>query len=114
MTGDMRWRPALLPSCQMGGPHTSLPSACLLVRPSLPAAVSEQAATRRYASKNPGAEGSPEADAEASKDGEFGFVTLDRTHTLKSFNAYADWVKRTHFGAAHGTVCLFRSLHSSI
>lgn len=28
---------------------------------------------------------------------EFGFVTLDRTHTLKSFASYADWVKALHF-----------------
>lgn len=28
---------------------------------------------------------------------EFGFVTVDRTHTLRSFAAYADWVKALHF-----------------
>jgi hypothetical protein len=28
---------------------------------------------------------------------EFGFVTMDRTHTLRSFAAYADWVKALHF-----------------
>ena len=31
-------------------------------------------------------------------DGEFGFVTLDRTHTLTSFEAYAKWAKALHFG----------------
>ncbi|DBA81611.1 TPA: hypothetical protein ACH3X1_007371 [Trebouxia sp. C0004] len=30
--------------------------------------------------------------------GEFGFHTLDRTHTLKSFASSADWVKSLHFG----------------
>lgn len=29
--------------------------------------------------------------------GEFGFVTLDKKHTLRSFAAYADWVKSVHF-----------------
>lgn len=31
-------------------------------------------------------------------EGEFGFVTLDRTHTLSSFEAYAHWAKGLHFG----------------
>lgn len=31
-------------------------------------------------------------------DGEFGFVTLDRTHTMTSFEAYAKWAKALHFG----------------
>jgi hypothetical protein len=31
--------------------------------------------------------------------GEFGFVTLDRKHTLKSFAAYADWAKAMHFSS---------------
>ena len=44
-----------------------------------------------------GADGAA-ADQELPKDGEFGFMTLDRTHTLKSFNACADWVKQQHFG----------------
>lgn len=30
--------------------------------------------------------------------GEFGFHTLDRTHTLKSFASSADWIKSLHFG----------------
>ena len=30
-------------------------------------------------------------------DGEFAFVVVDRTHTLKSFAAVADWVKAHHF-----------------
>ena len=36
-------------------------------------------------------------EQELPKEGEFGFTTLDRTHTLKSFNAAADWVKARHF-----------------
>ena len=32
----------------------------------------------------------------------FGFVTLDRTHTLASFEAYARWAKRLHFGLKEG------------
>ena len=39
-------------------------------------------------------DGAEEADAH---EGEFGFVTLDRTHTLKSFTAYAEWAKTLHF-----------------
>ncbi len=31
-------------------------------------------------------------------EGDFGFVTLDRTHTLTSFEAYAKWAKALHFG----------------
>ena len=33
------------------------------------------------------------------KAGEFGFVTLSRHHTLRSFAAYADWAKAMHFSA---------------
>ena len=40
-------------------------------------------------------------------EGEFGFVTLDRTHTLKSFAAYADWVKAMHFNIKNGQVHLY-------
>lgn len=32
----------------------------------------------------------------------FGFVTLDRTHTLASFEAYAKWAKQLHFGLKEG------------
>ena len=28
---------------------------------------------------------------------EFGFVTMDKAHTLRSFAAYADWMKALHF-----------------
>ena len=28
---------------------------------------------------------------------EFGFVTMDKPHTLRSFAAYADWMKALHF-----------------
>lgn len=38
------------------------------------------------------------ADEMNEIDGEFGFVTLDRTHTLTSFEAYAKWAKALHFG----------------
>lgn len=33
---------------------------------------------------------------------EFGFTTLEREHTLKSFSAYADWVKSVHFSRGSG------------
>ena len=38
-----------------------------------------------------------EDEADGLDDGEFGFRVVDRTHTLKSFQAYADWVKAIHF-----------------
>ena len=28
---------------------------------------------------------------------EFGFVTMEKPHTLRSFAAYADWMKSLHF-----------------
>ena len=28
---------------------------------------------------------------------EFGFVTMENPHTLRSFAAYADWMKALHF-----------------
>ena len=28
---------------------------------------------------------------------EFGFVTMEKPHTLRSFAAYADWMKALHF-----------------
>lgn len=31
-------------------------------------------------------------------------MTLDRTHTLTSFAAYADWAKCLHFGIRNGQV----------
>ena len=39
-------------------------------------------------------------------EGEFGFVTLDRTHTLTSFEAYAKWAKALHFGVPYQKVGL--------
>ena len=41
-------------------------------------------------------EGGGEGKGDAGES-EFGFVTVDRTHTLKSFASYADWVKALHF-----------------
>jgi len=35
--------------------------------------------------------------AEGEEEDEFGFVTLDKRHTLRSYAAYADWVKAVHF-----------------
>lgn len=46
-------------------------------------------------------ERSAESDEEEAEDGfdagEFAFRVVDRTHTLRSFHAYADWVKQRHF-----------------
>ena len=54
--------------------------------------------TCRYTSRKPGAEEEGHADAEQPDcNGEFGFVTLDRPHTLKSFRSYAHWAKNLHF-----------------
>ena len=33
----------------------------------------------------------------ADHNSEFGFVTMDKAHTLRSFAAYADWMKALHF-----------------
>ena len=47
------------------------------------------------------------AHVEAGPDeveGDFGFVTLDRTHTLTSFEAYAKWAKALHFGLQYAKV----------
>lgn len=44
----------------------------------------------------PDSDGTSAAD-EMTHCGEFGFVTLDKKHTLRSFAAYADWVKSVHF-----------------
>ncbi len=33
----------------------------------------------------------------AHEHADFGFVTLERPYTLRSFAAYADWVKALHF-----------------
>ena len=41
-------------------------------------------------------EGGGEGKGDAGES-EFGFVTVDRSHTLKSFASYADWVKALHF-----------------
>ncbi len=41
--------------------------------------------------------GEGEGKGDAAAESEFGFVTLDRTHTLKSFASYADWAKALHF-----------------
>ncbi len=41
-------------------------------------------------------EGGGEGKGDAGEN-EFGFVTVDRTHTLKSFASYADWAKALHF-----------------
>eukprot|EP00891_Asterochloris_glomerata_P005677 jgi/Astpho2/5677/Aster-02919 len=38
-----------------------------------------------------------ENGVEDDEDGDFGFHTMDRSHTLKSFAAYADWAKALHF-----------------
>ena len=41
---------------------------------------------------------------------EFGFVTMDKPHTLRSFAAYADWMKALHFSEPPPKVRLrFRS-----
>ena len=61
----------------------------------------------RYDARKPDDE--DQSHVEVSQDdgeGEFGFVTLDRTHTLKSFAAYADWVKSVHFNIKNGQVRL--------
>lgn len=53
----------------------------------------------RYEAKKTETDDAMEIDGTpAEGEGEFGFVTLDRTHTLSSFRAYADWAKRLHFG----------------
>ena len=53
----------------------------------------------RYDAKKPDDEDESHVEGAAPDgDGEFGFVTLDRTHTLTSFEAYAHWAKRLHFG----------------
>ena len=33
----------------------------------------------------------------ADHNSEFGFVTMEKPHTLRSFAAYADWMKSLHF-----------------
>lgn len=38
-----------------------------------------------------------EDEEHAHEHADFGFVTLERPYTLKSFAAYADWVKALHF-----------------
>lgn len=47
------------------------------------------------------AERSAESDEEEAEDGfdagEFAFRVVERTHTLRSFHAYADWAKARHF-----------------
>ena len=64
---------------------------------SSPAAAAAAAAA---ASSQP-AERSAESDDEQAADGfdagEFAFCVVDRTHTLRSFHAYADWAKARHF-----------------
>lgn len=43
-------------------------------------------------------EGSSEGDSdESDDDGSFGFISLERTHTLKSFSAYSNWLMSIHF-----------------
>jgi len=60
-------------------------------------------AARRYTRPDEetvdGAAAAPEGGGkgDAAAESEFGFVTLDRTHTLKSFASYADWAKALHF-----------------
>jgi len=64
------------------------------------AAASSPAAAAAAASSQP-AERSAESDDEQAADGfdagEFAFRVVDRTHTLRSFHAYADWAKARHF-----------------
>lgn len=36
---------------------------------------------------------------------EFGFVTMENPHTLRSFAAYADWMKALHFSEPLPKVC---------
>ena len=36
---------------------------------------------------------------------EFGFVTMEKPHTLRSFAAYADWMKALHFSDPPPKVC---------
>ncbi|KAK9803314.1 hypothetical protein WJX73_000542 [Symbiochloris irregularis] len=54
-------------------------------------------AAGRYTSKRPGAEEGEEGADKPDCDGEFGFLTLDKPHTLKSFSSYAKWSKNLHF-----------------
>jgi hypothetical protein len=44
---------------------------------------------------------------------DFGFVTLDRPHTLGSFKAYADWVKALHFSDPPPKVSSWNTFHAA-
>ncbi|KAK9803401.1 hypothetical protein WJX72_006240 [[Myrmecia] bisecta] len=61
----------------------------------------KKSAAGRYDAKKPDMPDDDTFEEHEEDDGEFGFVTLDRTHTLKSFAAYADWVKSCHFGISN-------------
>ncbi len=60
----------------------------------------DQWCSQRY-DRNPG-EAEPD---NLDHHNDFGFVTLDRPHTLDSFKAYADWVKACHFSEPPPQVC---------
>ena len=63
----------------------------------------------------PQPERSAESDEDEAEDGfdagEFAFRVVDRTHTLRSFHAYADWCKQRHFESPkpRGPSCLAES-----